>query len=283
MPAKPKAPRKSKLAAKCEQAIQAHAALLLILDELTAIPSEPCGPCGRTTEHGRCNRCGACEPSEGPRTKLWANYVPYIRSGCGECGAKANAYSSPVYTWSPKVPFAVTFASDLAAKIRSRGYTPSEKQVALANKLHAESRIKRGKMTSGERPAITWMTFRGRKGWNCLYALVCERSFCLLPYALNCLDADSHHVSRPEEKTVAREALALVRAEVMRIVSEATGYDVLSTSAEYADAMRVVAPSGGKKGEPERGDKLVYNALSAMLETHTWLLREKRVVESEGS
>ena len=262
------AQRQSKVRAtrqtKAQKCIEANAALLITLDELAALPPEPC-KCGLDTEHTRCAKCGACNPAQGAPCQLYSNYRGYTVHGCGECGAKANMYSTPVYTWYPKARFATSFARDLAFKIR-RGLSPSPKQVALAEKLSREDHTQ--KPFVWDRPALSWVSPKWRKAWTALLEITAG-VFSLTADAVVQLDFYVHNESQTREtREAGKEIVELVRRTAQKLIEDRTGYAVLTSLDDYADAMKAVA-----------GDKPFEVALHALLDVHMWLVREKRVID----
>lgn len=239
--------RTDKRISKKAAIIVANSSLLERLDAMAALPADACGACGSDKAHRRCNKCGDCNPGVGEPTR----FMSHIEYGCGSCGARSSRYSQPVYMWTPRLPFAATFAQDLAGRIR-RGIAPSEKQIALVDKLARDSERK---PYVWERPALWWLSTRSR-AWKAVYALVEREAWSILPG----LDlADPVH-----GKAVSHA----VRACAQRIIEDRTGYAVLTHVDDYDDAMRAAA-----------GDDTLYAALSALLEMHAWLLRERRVVD----
>lgn len=248
---------------KAQKCIEANLDLLVVLDGLASQPKEACR-CGSTDSHKRCAKCGACNPSEGHKTMLWANYRTYAVYGCGECGAKANMYSQPVYEWHAKPTFAAGFGAELAGKIR-RGWAPSEKQIALAHKLAAEGPRRTPK--SWERPAITWAGPKGRKTWSALVALVAREAFGLTPDAVMIIENSLRYGEESRETVAAaKEIVSLIRKAAAQIIEDRTGYAALASVADYADAMKAAAD-----------DKILSAALHALLDGHNWLVREKRI------
>lgn len=143
-----------------------HRELLAELDRLANIPAAPCPACDRGYQHYRCGKCNACAE----------NWPP--AGVCPACRAKPNRFSQPLRAWSPRVPFAAEFGRDLADKIR-RGVVPSDKQVALANRLATEDHVTLP--TTAKRPALAMMTPTS-PAWKHVLALVQRDAFCLIPW-----------------------------------------------------------------------------------------------------
>lgn len=264
----PRAPRPKK-PTKRERAVAAlreeFGELIVTLDYLAAIAPEACR-CGRVESHLRCSKCGACEPNKGAKTVLSINFQAYVVNGCGSCDAKASRFSAPIYTWHPRPRFATSFAVELREKMLVRGWRPSDKQVALANRLATEDHTRIP--TSMERPALACVTSRS-PAWDAILKLLERDAFSLTKESKTLLKEVSNlgeHADRAS-RAAAKEILALVRGAAKRILEDRTGYDVLATEADYNDALKGAS-----------GDKVLYDTIVSLMETHAWLVREKRIV-----
>lgn len=244
---------------KVAAVVAANAELLVKLEAMAKFPSEACA-CGKTTTHERCRKCGFCEPKHGKEVAIWSNYrVVGANIGCGECEAKANMYSSPIYEWAPRPTFAAKIGSEFAVKIH-KGYTLSEKQIAMAERLFAEG-SQPAKPTTTERPALTWLSVAS-PAFKPVYTLVARDSFSFFTML------SDNKIKWSNKDTLEKEDIGTIREMARDLIEERTGYEKLTTPAEYADA-----------GKAASGDNVLANAIQALFETHCWLLREKRVTE----
>lgn len=113
-------------------------------------------------------------------------------------------------------------------------------------------------ITTADRPAIRWVTPHG-KAWRHIVALVKR-------------DATG------EARILAMSRLALngsgvvtVRDAATHIIADRTGYEVLATTEDYADAMKVA-----------KEDKLLYRLLAALLEAHVQIITERKAIERKA-
>lgn len=113
-------------------------------------------------------------------------------------------------------------------------------------------------ITTADKPAIRWVTPHG-KAWKHIIALVKRdatgeaRILVMSRLALN------------------GSGVADRRDAANHIIADRTGYKVLATTEDYADAMKVATE-----------DKILYRALAALLDAHVQIITERKAVERKS-
>lgn len=249
-----------------------HSALLASLDRMAALPGEPCPACGSAKNHWRCSKCNVCTTQAPPQPSRY-------QGGCVACvcGARASMYANPVRDQRPRPPFAATFSAELAVKIR-KGWAPSDKQIALARKLDAETAAgPAAKPTTAERDAVDFLTERSR-AWKPVLALLTRDC----PATVAAFKYDETRATDWQEATrkLSRESTAAAREAVRSLLDQATGCSRFPDAASWQQAISAVPVKVGPRGGKTSADPVLARAVDALAETHAFIVREKWVIEA---